>query len=167
MKKTDSKKTDSKKPIQRNPTPFDQQAADLLCGSIATTTASLAKIVSDLRDEYQDFPCATIIYEWLHSCPEFALQYANARSSQSDLLFEEIVNLADDFDVNDDDNTKIQRAKLRLDARKFACSRLSPSKYGERLDITSKIKHELPCPISLAAWSNRDDVIEAELISNI
>ncbi len=132
----------AKKPIHRNPVPFDQQAADLLCGSVATSTLPLAKLVSSLREEYENFPCATNVYEWLHTYPEFAVQYDRAQQARADLLFHEIIELSDDVGEGDDDNVKILRAKLRADARKFACARMLPRKYGDRIQVDTQIAVE-------------------------
>lgn len=63
----------------------------------------------------------------------------------ADVWFEEIVDIADDSSrdmVERPDGSKaldsehVQRSKLRVDARKWAASKLAPKKYGDRLDTT-------------------------------
>ncbi len=46
-----------------------------------------------------------------------------------DLMVEDLVHIADtDHDPN--------RARVRIDARKWVASKLAPKKYGERLDVS-------------------------------
>lgn len=67
-----------------------------------------------------------------------------------ELLAEEIMEIADTHDdeveiIEAKDGTKrirvnneaVQRAKLRVDTRKWLMSKLSPRKFGDRIDVTS------------------------------
>ena len=57
-------------------------------------------------------------------------QYARAREIQADYIAAECVEIAD----TDSDP---QRARVRVDARKWYASKLKPKVYGDKLDITS------------------------------
>lgn len=89
-------------------------------------------------------------FEWIAKDKELADQYARATEVRADAIFEEIFDIADDgtndwvekfdkqgesfYDLNGE---HIQRSKLRIDARKWALSKMQPKKYGDKLDLTS------------------------------
>lgn len=96
--------------------------------------------------EDDDMPARSTVYEWLdedtHGFPD---QYARARARQAETMLDEIIEIADDSS-NDTlitdfgpkpDAEWISRSKLRVDARKWAMSKLAPKKYGDKLDVTS------------------------------
>lgn len=73
-------------------------------------------------------------------------RYARACEARADYIFEDMLNIADDnssdvyYDDNGverTDNDVIQRAKLRIDTRKWVASKLAPKKYGDKLDLTT------------------------------
>jgi hypothetical protein len=76
---------------------------------------------------------------------EFVQQYARARELQADYHIDEIVEIADDSTndyMQDKDSAgyklngeHIQRARLRVDTRKWVASKLAPKKYGDKLDL--------------------------------
>lgn len=86
------------------------------------------------------------------SRPENIEQYARARESQADKMAEDILQIADDG-ANDTykdkdgkvctDQDVIARSRLRVDARKWLASKMAPKKYGEKLDVDSKISGAL------------------------
>ena len=67
---------------------------------------------------------------WNH--PDFASQYARATGLRTDVIFDEIEDIADgDGDV--------ARDRLRIDARKWSLSKMQPKKYGDRLEIDGEV----------------------------
>lgn len=83
-----------------------------------------------------------VLWNWLAADEAFMQQYARAKELCADVLAEEIIEIADDtrFDVRvkEDgaevtDNEVVQRSRLRVDARKWYASKLSPKKYGDRV----------------------------------
>ncbi len=91
-----------------------------------------------------DMPPHWQIYEWLAKNPDFANRYARAAEVRADLIFDDILDIADDnrndMIVDADGNERlnsdhVQRARLRIDARKWALSKMQPKKYGEKLDL--------------------------------
>lgn len=117
------------------PREFDQETADIICDRIAQGE-SLRAI---LRDD-ESLPRSTTVFKWLTQNEGFAKQYARAREAQADVLFDEILSIADDG-LNDtytdeDGNVRtnqdvIARSKLRVDARKWMAGKLRPKVYGE------------------------------------
>lgn len=121
------------------PSEYSQEVADLICERIAQGE-SLRAI---LRDD-ETLPASSTIFKWLSEKEAFSEQYARAREAQADVLFDEILSIADDGRndsyVDDDGNPRtdhdvIARSKLRVDARKWMAGKLRPKKYGEKLAI--------------------------------
>lgn len=118
-----------------------------LTGKILERLACGESLRSICRDD--DMPNMSTIFLWIRKHEEFSNQYAKAKEEGATALFEEIFDIADDsgndwMENNNPDNPgwrfnndHYQRARLRVDVRKWALSKLQPKKYGEKLDLTS------------------------------
>lgn len=122
-------------PVIGRPTKFTQEMADTICELIADGI-SLRKICS-----CDDMPNKSTVFKWLIEKKGFSDQYARARETQADSLFDEILDIADEatFDTYTDkdgnvktDSEVIGRSKLRVDARKWMAGKLRPKVYGEK-----------------------------------
>lgn len=70
-------------------------------------------------------PSVPTVYKWLADNESFLKLYTRAREDQADTLADEIIDIADtDKDAN--------RARVRVDARKWVASKLKPQKYGDK-----------------------------------
>lgn len=98
-----------------------------VCTAIASGM-SLRKIC-----EAPDMPSIDTIRVWLIEDAEFSAQYARAREEQADFYADEIVTIAD---TEEDPN----RARVRIDARKWTAGKLKPKVYGEKVDLTGSLK---------------------------
>lgn len=121
------------------PSTFSQEVADAICERIAQGD-SLRAI---LRDD-ESLPASSTVFKWLNDVESFSEQYARAREAQADVLFDEILTIADDGrndSYKDEDGNPrtdhdvIARSKLRVDARKWMAGKLRPKKYGDKLAI--------------------------------
>ena len=118
--------------------PNDKQQAqfDTVCERIADGM-SLRAICDG-----NDVPTAECIRLWLKADEDGDLvaQYARAREEQADHYADEIIDIAD----NEPDP---QKARNRVDARKWVASKLKPKRYGERLqhsgDADNPIRHQV------------------------
>lgn len=146
------------------PSDYSQDLIDRICDWLAEGT-SLRRICAR-----EDMPSMRTVLRWLAQHELFRAQYALAREAQADTLADEIVDIADDA-LNDyvqtDDGPQInpeavQRAKLRVDARKWVASKLKPKKYGERLDLahSGEVTHK---HMTLAQFAER--IREAKVLS--
>jgi hypothetical protein len=78
---------------------------------------------------------------------KYQIQYARAREKRADMIFEEILQIADsqgdDMGINpitgeeQINHNVIQRNKLQIDARKWMLGKMQPKKYGDKLDVTT------------------------------
>lgn len=82
------------------------------------------------------------IWDELIKDEEKNLQYARACELRADAIFDEIIEIADnsgnDKIINDEgaeivNHEAIQRDRLRVDARKWAASKMNPKKYGDKI----------------------------------
>ena len=114
------------------PSSYTDEIADRVCEAIAAGGALY------LICERPDMPGESTVYQWLAAKPDFAEKYARARERQQDRRVDEIIEIAD---KDDDPN----RARVRIDARKWAASKLAPKKYGDR--VTNEVVGEGGGPV--------------------
>jgi hypothetical protein len=73
-------------------------------------------------------PDRATVFRWLEARPDFAAKYARAREFQAEANAEEIIDIADDED-------DAQRARVRIDARKWVAAKLLPKRYGDKATV--------------------------------
>lgn len=87
------------------------------------------------------WPNQNTICEWRIKNPTFGDQYARAKEQQVEALVDEILDIADDSSqdyIEGKDgkliaNTEhINRARLRIDSRKWLAAKLVPRLYGDK-----------------------------------
>jgi hypothetical protein len=141
----------SKKKMGR-PSGYTDAIAHEICDRIANGEA-LHKIC-----QLDEMPSTSMVSRWLDERSDFRERYARAREKQADRFAAEIVTIADEAE---DANI----ARLRVDARKWAASKLAPKKYGDKLqqEITGadggalKFVVEVPAESAdLADWSKNN-----------
>lgn len=123
------------------PTNYTPKLVSRVCERIAAGD-SLRTICKD-----DDMPGLATIFLWLGKHPKFVEQYTIAKQQQMDAFSEEILDIADNstndwMAANDPENPgykmngeAINRARLRVDTRKWLMSKLVPKKYGDKQEI--------------------------------
>lgn len=117
----------------------------------------LAEMISgrSLRSIINDpgMPNRDTIYDWLAKDEKKSDQYARCASIRADIIFDELMDIADstDDDLINLDNGKqavnhhvIMRDRLRVDARKWILSKMNPKKYGDKLEIENRGTTDMP-----------------------
>lgn len=121
------------------PSEFTQEIADTICERLAEGESLRAICAGD------EMPNKATVFKWLVKFPTFGDQYARARESQADALFDEILTISDDGSndtyTDEDGNVRtnqdvIARSRLRVDARKWMAGKLRPKKYGDKLELS-------------------------------
>lgn len=113
------------------PSEFSPETANLICERIADGE-SLRKICED-----DEMPDRTTVRRWLSQNEAFRLQYAHAREEQADYYAERIVD-----DAMSASDASIGR--LRMDALKWAASKLAPKRYGDKVALTGGSEDDAP-----------------------
>ena len=111
------------------PTDYTKDMADKICEKIANGR-SLRSICAE-----DGVPPMKTIYRWLEANEEFRHQYARAREKQADYFVEEIIEIADSAVA---ESAAVSNAKLQIDARKWAASKIAPKKYGDKTELDVK-----------------------------
>ena len=101
------------------------------------------------RDEHM--PTESTVRGWyVDDYQGFAAQYARARDIGLEVMAEETIEIADDSGLDvvmtengpRPDGEAINRAKLRVDTRKWLLSKLAPKRYGDRLQVDATVSVE-------------------------
>lgn len=120
---------------------FSQEVFDTICERIADGE-SLRAICADA-----DMPSQVSVFKWIGNNDDLAKQYARARESQADALFDEILLIADtplvgekrkvkeDGSIEVMEGDMIEHRRLQVDARKWMAGKLRPKVYGDRVAI--------------------------------
>jgi transposase len=78
--------------------------------------------------------------DWVDKDQELAGQYAHARAAMIDKIADDIMTIADEELVATGegrvDSAMVQKQRLRVDTRKWLLSKLSPKKYGDKLELS-------------------------------
>ncbi len=124
-------------PIDR-PTAYDQALADEICRRLCAGE-TLRSICCD-----PDLPSMVTVSAWVFDDEGgFAEAYERARRVQAFAWADEILEIADNADGDwketargfSADTDHIQRAKLRVDARKWLLSKVLPKQFGDSLSL--------------------------------
>jgi hypothetical protein len=119
-------KPETEKSRMGRPTTFTEELGLEICRRVAAGEA-----ISRLCDT-PGMPTDGTIIDWFlkgeagdERYVTFARNYASAREAQAERFFEQIIEIADTEEV-------LERARIRIDARKWVAGKLRPKKYGDR-----------------------------------
>jgi hypothetical protein len=111
------------KKVMGRPSKFTQELADEICNRLSHGETLRSIIASSTH-----LPERRTIYAWLDAQQDFQLQYKKARAEQADYYAELIVD--ESFSSHD-----AGIGRLRVDALKWAASKMAPKKYGDKIEI--------------------------------
>ncbi len=119
-----------------------------LSAVILQRVADGESIRSICRDDAM--PSLSAFFRWIVEKPEFKEQYDAATDVRAETIFEEALEIADTILIgekvktsDDGENTKtetqtgdmVDRARLKVDTRKWFLSKLKPKRFGDKLDL--------------------------------
>lgn len=104
------------------PTDYNQDIATRIC-ELLVEGHSLRAIC-----RRKEMPGLSTVFQWFPKHPDFAEQYARAKEEQADTFADEMLDIAD----TEED---VQRAKLKVDVRKWIASKMKPKRYGDRTTL--------------------------------
>lgn len=142
------------KQISKRGRPSEYTSA--MATEICNTIASSSKGLKVLCDENSHWPNKDTIFTWLKNNHEFSDQYARAKCCQIECLVDQMLEISDDTSQDQliDDQGKIvpnpqsiNRARLRIDTRKWLACKLVPRVYGpkppEESFVDPKLKQDI------------------------
>lgn len=107
------------------PTDFNEEIAQKICDLILEGN-SIRSICS-----FVNMPHVATVMRWLKDHNDFAKSYTLAKQQYAEFIFDKIVEIADQCPMDKD---SIAKARLMIDARKYAVSKLAPKKYGSKIE---------------------------------
>lgn len=111
------------------PSDYTEELAKQICKKIAEGY-SLRKI-----EAMDDMPSTSTMMNWNLTNKEFLAQYTRAKEQQADAFAEQILDIADNS-VEDVLQTKaVERARLRIESRKWLMGKMKPKKYGDSTQL--------------------------------
>jgi len=89
------------------------------------------------KDEHM--PCRSTVLNWLAAEPAFRAGYSFAKQLLAETMAEDIIAIADDASADWVEGEQgaslnyehVQRARLRIDSRKWLAGKLAPKRYGD------------------------------------
>lgn len=104
---------------------FSQPLFDAICARIASggDENSLRKICAE-----KGMPDRGTFMDWANRTPALRAQYDKAYLDRQDTYFDELIDIADT-------ETDPQRARNRMDARKWAWARMNRKRFGDKFGV--------------------------------
>lgn len=125
------------------PSIYSEAIADDICARLSVGESLRSICLSE------HLPHISTVMRWLARDEGFREQYTRAREVQAEYLIDEIIEISDDgtndYVAKRDAEGEIvgwrengewsNRSRLRVDARKWAASKLAPKKYGDKSQV--------------------------------
>jgi hypothetical protein len=109
-------------------TRYSQAVAEVICDRIAEGESVRAIL------RCKGMPSRSTLHEWLKKYDDFASQYAVATGLRTDLMFDEIMEIAERaprlLPNGMVDRGDVEHRRLMIWARMWACGVMRPKKYG-------------------------------------
>ena len=131
------------------PTIYNEETATEFCRLLALGNTLRSLCATD------QFPAPQTIYDWIEKYPDFSEQYARARSQQADHYAEMIIDEA--FGAHD-----ASIGRLRMDALKWAASKIAPKKYGDKIEVESNQSNNIRLSFTIPHRDAPVDILELE-----
>jgi hypothetical protein len=103
-----------------------------------------------------DMPPAGTVWHWVATDPEFKAMFYLAKECQADLIAEECIAIADDDSRDGDNPQAVQRARVRIETRKWTAGKLRPKRWGDKLDVSLEGNLNVTMFSALKAISEED-----------
>lgn len=122
------------------PTIYTPELGERICVIIENNFRGLKYLCS----KNSELPHPDTIRDWLNknTFPEFSARYARAKEAQSDIMAEEMMDVA--YKAKPDKFGRVEKPKLKIDTLKFIASKLKPKKYGDNPEKFLEPKEDDP-----------------------
>jgi hypothetical protein len=126
-------KIEDQTPAKGRPTDYTPELGDLICSMLAEGI-SLKRVC-----EKAEMPSRQTIYTWLRIHETFLDNYMRAKDDSADAYADDIADIADRV-MDRDPQRRIDphAARVAIEGKKWAASKLKPKKYGDKLDLTGE-----------------------------
>ena len=137
--------------------PFSQEIFDLILERIMCGE-SVNAICADAG-----MPSRVSFYRWILKDDELRDKFDSALNARSHAMAEDLLAIADEpvgsLESGATDTGAVNKQRLQVDTRKWLMSKMTPKKYGDRVDHVSSdgSMSQKPTTIQLVAKSKDDD----------
>lgn len=133
-----TKKADSEQPKKRGPaSTFTMElAADICARLLIRDEVGNLPTLRDLCRSDPSLPAEGTIYKWMAQHAEFGEMYMRAREERAHMIADEIIHIAD---TEEDPN----KARIRIDARKWWVGKANAKHYGEKTTVDLNVKRDV------------------------
>ena len=143
---------------------YTKEKAQRFCEEIAA-----GKTIHQVCREYKDLPMSSTIARWFIRYGEFWEMYLKSKAVATQFNADEMIQIADNADETN--STSVNKARLRIDTRKWQAGKLLPKIYGENntflLSGDTKVQIDSGILQSIISKVQQGgDVIEAEVIED-
>lgn len=108
-------------------TTYTPEIGDEICKRIREKD-SLRKITEDPA-----MPAMSTICHWFHSQPLFYREYIKAKEIRAELMFDELIDLADEEEVKTFE--QVNKMNMRINTRKWCLARMNQTRFGDKTDV--------------------------------
>ena len=116
------------------------------CEEILAKVRAGSSLIGACRDGDDWTPAESTFRLWCDNDPDLAAKYTRAREDRAEKIFEECLTIADSQEgdvievdgVEQPNHDMIQRARLRIDTRKWMLGKMQPRVYGDKLELGGK-----------------------------
>ena len=114
-------------------------------------------------------PAAKTFLEWVAFDEALSKQYTRARELRADVIFDEMIEIADDgsndlmtitkglTEYETENKEVVNRSRLRIDTRKWILSKMNPKKYGDSLKLSGDSESPLDVIIQGKKFAESDE----------
>lgn len=145
-----------KRPVGR-PSTYTTILAEEFCRRIASGR-SQRSVCAD-----PDMPGYDAVERWQTQRPEFASRYARARDGRADVLADEALAICDELSSTAT-SEQVQAARLRIDTRRWFASKLSPKKFGDRVQTDATVNANVTGGLTVQLSAMSDDELARILV---
>ena len=135
-----------------------------ICENVIENKLSFTQAVNVSPISYVSF------FNWISESDKLKELYNYAREIRSDILFEEIIDIADTTEIGEtikdtpvgittETGDMLGHRKLKIDARKWVIAKMQPKKYGDKLDLTTdgeKLQSSAPTIVFVDKFDDAD-----------
>lgn len=153
---------------------YSDKQIETLFDEICDRIAKGESLSAILRNN--DMPSRPLFYKWIKDNDEKINKYARATEIRSELIFDEMLDIADDglndftkkqidegIEVEVLNSEHIQRSRLRIDTRKWILSKMNPKKYGDKIEVDNKLSGSLSIDLTPTERESRIAELKAKL----
>lgn len=108
------------------PWPYDPKIGDEICRLLVEGKRGGPMSLSAICRK-KGMPSITTVFRWLRDDSTFSTNYVRAREEQAHANADQIQDISDT-------EKDLDRAKVRIDARKWYAGRMAPKSYGDKVD---------------------------------